>query len=1088
MTGQPPATGIVRGRVIDAQQQPLSKVEVRLVDLSEGGSITAHTDLTGDFFFGGLKAGQYTLSFQLEDFAIRRIGPQEVLLGSPVEVAVQLNRLSSPLTRPRAGMDSIALEYGLVQEQIESLPVLLGTEGRTAVDKLLTLVPGITPTESLEVDPFSGRGAAVSANGSRGSAINYQLDGASNNAQNRITGAQAATFGPAPEAIETFRVITHTYSARDGRNAGAVVTPQTRRGGASWHGQVRGFWRPTQGDAIESFDGSEDLIKGYAGGAQIGGPLSLKRGLFIFLDAEGWSTHRIHRDVASVLTMSERGGDLSASPAANLPVDPDNRQPYPNGILPETAIHPLVRKYIEAFVPAPNADPDQYHFEDVLDGSGQMFSGRLDYRIGSWSLNLSHHTFRNEVFDPLTQGLQTNPSAVARRRPLAHNSQITLTQSPAPNFTHSTRLAVHRLSINRWQGDPEFHDTAAQEFGFDYQSYGVNPGTVPDLRLFDDSGVERFHVAPFLSAESLAQTTVEAGTDFVYRAGGHAFRGGVLWQRGIWPVTNSENFAGSFDFSLQAFRGTLNSVGNLLLGIPSVYRLRTPRSLDLRWNEFAVYGETELRLARELQLTVGLRFESQPPAVDRFDRIAAFREEVTSQRFPESLPNLIFPGDPDGDFGPLPRSTVRTKGRNLAPRVGLSYSPSSDSRVSRWIFGESGRSVFRASYGVFYDFGTFAGSSAAALFQATFPPFSTDTRYDFLRLGRKGSFDAPLSALPSTTGGGLTNPFAVSYPILFFDPNFENALAHHWTAGWQRVLPGRIMLSGIYVGTRSLRLQKQRELNVFERKVLVGFNQFDLHRHFAPQYTDIRSFESTGSARYNGLQLRATRYLSSRLAFDLGYTWSKSYDNGSSAFGDTIATEPWALSNFDRRQAITASWLYQVQLPPGTPRQLRWADKWEMSGTWRWRTGLPLDIRQTLDSTGSFERIGRPDLVSEFQRLDPSETRTFTLADGRSVTGRFAFDPTVFQPVVPKNFDELRPGTVPRNAFTTQGFQQWDLRLARPVAVGETTSFYLGFDFINIFGNQNWAAPFNNIDDPYFGIVRTAGLGRVFQATVRFIF
>jgi len=925
----------------------------------------------------------------------------------------------------------------------------------------------------------------VSANGSRRSAINYQLDGASNNAQNRITGAQAATFGPAPEAIETFRVISHTYSARDGRNAGAIVTPQTRAGGATWHGQVRGFGRPTQG-ALDSFDGSSDLIAGYSGGGQAGGPLSLKRGIFLFLDAEGWSMRRTHRDTAPVLTVAERAGDLSAS--ANLPVDPVTRQPYTNGILPATAIHPLVRKYLDTFVPLPNAGSGQHQFESVLDGSGQIGAARLDFRGSTWSLNLSHHIFRNEVFDPLDQLSQTNPSAVARRRQLSHNSQLTLTHSPSPNFTHSTRLAMQRLSSNRWQGHPEHHDTPAQEFGFDFQSYGANPGTLPDLRLLNNSGVERFHVAPFLFAESSVQTTFEAASDLVYQARGHSFRGGVLFRRGIWPFSNSENFAGSFDFSVNAFRGTLNSVGNLLLGIPSVYRLRTPRSLDLRSNEFAVYGETDLRLARGLQLTLGLRFESQPPATDRFDRIAAFRQSVTTQRFPESLPNLIFAGDPDGEFGPLPRSTIRSDGRNVAPRLGLSFSPASDNRLSRWLFGESGRSVFRASYGVFYDFGAFAGSSAAALFQATFPPFSTDDRYDFLRLGRSGSFQAPLSSLPVPGSGGLINPFAISYPVLFFDPNFENARAHHWTAGWQRLLPGRVMLSAAYVGTRSLRLQRQRELNVFERKVLVPFSQLDSHRRFAPLYTDIRSFESTGSARHSGVQLRATRYLSSRLAFDAGYTWSKSYDDGSSPFGDSVATEPWALSSFDRRHTITASWLYQVQLPPQTPKLLRWLDQWEMAGTWRWRSGLPLDIRQTQDPTASFERIGRPDLTGEFRLLDPGEVRTFTLADGRTLSGHFAFDPTVFQRVTPTSFDNLRPGNVGRNAFTGRPFQQWDLRLARPVAVSETKSLYFGADFINIFGNKNWGAPFNNIDDPYFGIVRAEGLARTIQATIRFLF
>ena len=123
--------------------------------------------------------------------------------------------------------------------------------------------------------------------------------------------------------------------------------------------------------------------------------------------------------------------------------------------------------------------------------------------------------------------------------------------------------------------------------------------------------------------------------------------------------------------------------------------------------------------------------------MDRFDRIAAFREEVTSQKFPDALPNLIFPGDPDVGFGRLPRSTVRSDGNHWAPRVGVAFSPTSDSRWSRWLLGESGRSVIRASYGLFYDFGAFAGSSASALFQATYPPWTTDNR-SLARCSRRG--------------------------------------------------------------------------------------------------------------------------------------------------------------------------------------------------------------------------------------------------------------------------------------------------------------------------------------------------------------
>ena len=196
LAAQQPPSGTILGQVVDADQNPLERVEVRLINLSTAKSIVAHTDLAGDFSFSGLSSDRYSLAVHREGYTLRRVGPYEVLPDLPVEVHVALERLAPPLTRPKAGLEGMALEYGLVREQIESVPLLIGSEGRTAVDKLLLLVPGMSPVKSLEVDPLSGQAAAASANGSPRSAINYQLDGASNNAQNRITGAQAATFGP----------------------------------------------------------------------------------------------------------------------------------------------------------------------------------------------------------------------------------------------------------------------------------------------------------------------------------------------------------------------------------------------------------------------------------------------------------------------------------------------------------------------------------------------------------------------------------------------------------------------------------------------------------------------------------------------------------------------------------------------------------------------------------------------------------------------------------------------------------------------------------------------------------------------------
>ena len=1084
--GQPPPSGVIRGRVVDPQQTPLEDVEVTLVDLSSAKPLTAHTDLTGRFTFTGLPSAKYSLTFDLEGFAVQQLRPYEVLPGIPVEVSAELKRLAPPLTRPRAGLEGIAIEYGLVREQIEAVPVLLGSEGRTPVDKLLSMVPGASPTQSLEVDPFTGRAAPVSANGSRPSAINYQLDSGSNNAQNRITGAQATTFGPMPEGIETFRVVSHTYSAQDGRNAGAVVSAMTRGGGNEWHGQARGFWRPRGGNTIETFDGSSDSINGLAAGGQIGGALSKKKGLFLFLDAEAWATSRRETAISPVLTVAERAGDFSSASPRNAPRDPQTNVPFVNGLVPADLLDPLMTKYLDTFVPAANEGENLYRSDRDLDGNGEMLLGRLDWRLRNWSLNSSYFNFRNRVDEPFRDVALATPGLASRRGQRSHNAQVSFTYTPGPSFSNTVRLAGQRLASNRRQGRLDFIDTSADSFGFDFQSFGANPGTLPDVTLLGDDGAERLRIAPFVFAESSAQTSFQIRDDLAYRRGGLVLRGGVLLRHGIWPFSNTENAAGSFTFSPTAFRGTRNSVADLLLGIPASYRVTTPRSLNLRWNEFALYGESEVRPFRGMQITLGLRFESQPPAVERLDRLAAFRRTVESQAFEDTLPNLIFPGDPDGDLGVLPRATIRTDGKHFAPRVGLAYSPTSENKLSRWIFGESGRSVFRASYGVFHDFGTFAGSSAAALFQATYPPFSTDTRFDFASLARAGSFQAPLSIVPPVNTGFIRGS-AVTYPILVFDPFFDNAMAHHWAAGWQRLLPHRVFVSVTYVGTRSLNLQRQRELNEFRRNPLLGFGSIRNMRLFS-QYRNIRSFESSGDARYNGMHLKATRYLTRGLAFDIGYTWSSSFDNASSAFGDAFNTEPWAPSDFDRRHMLTATWFYRIGLPRDLASRMPWADDWRISGIWRLRSGLPLDVRQTEDPTFSFERVGRPDIVGTYQRLDPSEVRTFTGSDGHTVSGRFAFGPNVFQPVVPTNFDELRQGTLGRNALRMHGFQQWDLRIAKSVAVSETMSAEFGIDLLNAFNNQNWAAPFSNVDDPYFGIVRSEGLQRTFQLNVRFRF
>lgn len=1009
-----------------------------------------------------------------------------MLPGIPVAFPpIAMRPLQPPLTRPRSGLDDMALEYGLVREQIEALPIVLGSEGRTTVDKLLHLVPGLTPTTALDIDPFTGRAAPVSANGLRSSFINYKLDGASNNAQNRITGAQAANFGPVPEAVESLQVITHTYSAREGRNAGAVVAPRFRSGSEQWHGQLRGYYRPPWNESFGAFDGSRDRIGGWAGGAQAGGPVWPRGRLHAFVDGEAWLTNRSHESLRRVLSDNERSGNFFGFD--QLPSDPMGGGEFPNGKIPPHRLDPLMQSYIGAFVPQANLEGGWLQSKEDLASHGQVLLARIDRRSDSFDHYLSHYLYNNAVREPVSEAFTAPPGTVTDRTQASHHAQYALTHTAAPTFVHSLRLALQRLASSQLSGHRAMQDVSAREFGFDYGGSGLDPRTIPNARLWHDSGQLQLHVAPFLGSEESVQTTMQLAYDMEFRHRRQSARAGVLLQQGSWPFANLENPAGSFSFPAppeppSRFRG--QGLRDLLLGRPGEYRVQTPRSLDLRWQEFAAFAEGEIRFWRDFKITLGLRYEEQPPGTDKWDRLMTFREGTQSLRFPESLPNLLFPGDTDPDGNVVPRSTILSAGKNFSPRIGVAYSPSWDSRISRWVLGESGRSVFRAAYGVFFDHGTFAGSSAAALFQATYPPFSVDNR--FALRNPAGAFRAPIAALPSPEPTRF-RPSVVRYPILVFDPEFENARAEHWNFSWQRLLPGRVFLTGSYLGTQSRKLQQQRELNVFVRNPLRSFGFVRYMRKFS-RFANIRSFQSSGSADYEAVQVRANRYLHRGLAFDLGYSWSRSFDNGSTVFGEEIVGEAWTYSNFDRRHALTAVWHYQVRSPRTWADRFAWLDRWTVSGIWRWRSGLPLDVRQTEDPTYTFQQVGRPDRVGQYLRLDAATPRTFTMASGQPLTGHFAFDPTMFRAVRPTSFYEVRQGTSGRNEYRLAGFQQWDFRIIRPVEVGELVSMEVGFDLLNAFGNRNWAMPFSNVDHVYFGVARMAGLGRTVQAAMRLRF
>src|SRR6185295_20104715 len=128
-------------------------------------------------------------------------------------------------TAPLVDVSRSGTTMSVTSEQIANLP-LLGRDFRS----LAALTPGI-------VDAFGGR---VTANGARGIATDYNIDGATSNNDffGENTGGTRAPFTFSQAAIQEFQVVRSQYDAEYGRGVGAQLNAITKSGSNNTDGEL----------------------------------------------------------------------------------------------------------------------------------------------------------------------------------------------------------------------------------------------------------------------------------------------------------------------------------------------------------------------------------------------------------------------------------------------------------------------------------------------------------------------------------------------------------------------------------------------------------------------------------------------------------------------------------------------------------------------------------------------------------------------------------------------------------------------------------------------------------------------------------
>jgi hypothetical protein len=425
----------------------------------------------------------------------------------------------------------------------------------------------------------------------------------------------------------------------------------------------------------------------------------------------------------------------------------------------------------------------------------------------------------------------------------------------------------------------------------------------------------------------------------------------------------------------------------------------------------------------------------------------------------------------------------------VAPRVGFAYD----------VFGD-GRTSVRGGFGISYErnFGnvTFNASfnpPASAVLSSTCAARSAtcNTLVTNNDLGPLGLASTPASAIP---------PVELRMP----NPNIRTAQTQFWSLAVQRELARNTVFEIGYSGAHGVHLYDLENINQ------VGAGQQYLgdslvtssspatgtpcpYVNFSTggaecltranqQYAAINLRGSHGISMYNGLNLKlqSQDLHHTGLSVVANYTWSKSLDDISSTFSDSLQggsgvlgtlgytdlINPkldWGPSDFDIRHRVVISPIWQTPWFKGKKGWGEALGDWSIAGIFTARTGVPFNVYD-------YDNI---EIGYTVPRLTPATAPNFQVSSSPTAVGPNAFDAlTIPLPasVVPLNpvtgISDLGPfptGMLRRNSFRGPGAWNFDMSVGKNFKLTERVGLEFRAEGFNIFNHHNYYVNTTNL-------------------------
>jgi hypothetical protein len=963
-------TGVIQGTVTDAAGAVTPGAEVTARNLDTNLAKTVNVDSDGRFAFLQLQPGRYTLTVSKTGYAKLQQENVTLTVGQTISLKLEMKISSVEETititaTPTIDISKSESSSTINEITIKNTPVL----GRKFED-LLTLTPGVSITQGPDGDE-------INFSGQRGVFNNISVDGGdyNNGFFGEQVGGQRAAIDISMEAIKEFQVIASSASAEYGRSAGGFVNVITKSGTNAFHGSAFHFQRLEKLTSDPEVDGT--TIKGFLKdfhreqfGGTIGGPI-VKERAFFFGSFE---------QITGNLTRPNLSAPIGPTPCT---------VPTPTILANEALIDANVdcqRLALINFMRTSRGQEEGAPLKKPINTSA--FLGKFDFKVNSgndlgMSYNFSRSKKENETFDVPTYGNSANGTEGPGKIHVFNLNLFTTLSDRKLNEFHAT---VSREDRPRTATDSNIPADTAMGFATTFR-FGNPFFLAPAV----DELFQRFQLKDNLSIIA-GKHTVKMGGDWTHSKNKQVFRGFFNGRYIFDSVTGFLHYAspaslgagfgptatrcsnGAFVSSPAACPAGTTSTGSPLLLYLQGAALDGPATdaagySNIDNEEFTLFIQDKYQITRGFTLNYGLRWEAQ-----LFPELTIPAASTAYGRF---LGDPRFPSD----------GTLPDQWKQFQPRVGFA-----------WDLANNSKSVFRASYGIFYAR------------QNMLSQVGTITTNGVQQQTIFGNPVWPNVLAPTPVPPGT---FPAGTGVRVFSRDYENPRIYSTNVQFeQQVAPD----TAVYVDfTHAKGVHMTRFLN---------YNRSGI---FSPALGEVMVTNSRGKSLYRGFTVGVRKRYSKGFQLEGNYVLSKDLDDDSNerdpftdrAFDLNNLQADYALSDRDIRHKF--NFIVFGELPK----------RFQVNARFQARSAQPITppTGRTLTNRNSIRKD------NEFFSFDWRFSREFRFGD------RFSFIPTIEMFNTFNNKNIINPLSTAAGLFNFDGFLRQGVGDPRTVQLAAKFTF-----------------------------------------------